>query len=109
MQHDVGFHRAFIALCALYVLIGLAAKAQQPQRPCEITVNIRSGDGSPSDVPANVSLYFFAGGSPINVVQPRAAQVVFRNLAPARYMVEVSAGGYQTVTQAVDFQVAGQI
>jgi tetratricopeptide (TPR) repeat protein len=109
MQHDVGFHRAFIALCALYVLIGVAAKAQQPQRPCEITVNIRSGDGSPSDVPANVSLYFFAGGSPINVVQPRAAQVVFRNLAPARYMVEVSAGGYQTVTQSVDFQVAGQI
>src|SRR5262249_530156 len=85
-----------------------AAHAQQPQLPCEITVNVRSGDGSPLDVASNVSLYFFMGGSALNVVQARAGQVVFRNLSPARYTGEVMAAGYPTATQPVDLQIAGQ-
>ena len=108
LRRDPGFHSAFIAFCVLCVLFGLAANAQQPQRPCEITVHIRAGDGSPSDVTPSVSLYFFAGGSALDVVQPRAGQVTFRNLSPARYSVEVTASGYQTVTQPVDLQIAGQ-
>ena len=108
LRRNAGFQSAVVALYVLGILFGLAANAQQPQRPCEITVHIRSGDGTPSDVTPNVSLYVFAGGSPIDVVQPRAGQVTFRNLTPARYSVEVTASGYQTVTQAVDLQVAGQ-
>jgi tetratricopeptide (TPR) repeat protein len=107
-RRNPDFHPALVALCILCILFGFAANAQQPQRPCEITVTIRSGDGSPTDIAANVSLYYFAGGSALNVVQPRGGQVVFRNLSPARYSVEVTAGGYQTVTQSVDLQVAGQ-
>jgi tetratricopeptide (TPR) repeat protein len=108
LLRNAAFRSGVAAVCVPCVLFGLAASAQQPQRPCEITVHIRSADGSPSDVTPNVSLYFFAGGSALDVVQPRAAQVTFRNLSPARYSVEVTATGYQTVTQPVDLQVAGQ-
>jgi tetratricopeptide (TPR) repeat protein len=103
-----GLYRAVVALWSLCVLLGAPVSAQQPQRPCEITLSIRSVDGSPTEVSANVSLYFFTGGPPINVVQARAGQVVFRNLTPNRYLVEITAGGYQTITQAVDLQIAGQ-
>jgi Tfp pilus assembly protein PilF len=105
-----GLYVGFIVLaCVLGVLSQCAADAQQsPQRPCEITVNIRSADGSPPDVPTNVSLYMFGNGSPINVAQPRAGVVVLGNLVPSRYSVEVTATGYEPFTQAVDLHVAGQ-
>jgi tetratricopeptide (TPR) repeat protein len=108
MRLAARIRRAFLACSTACALIAFPASAQQPTRPCEITVNVRSGDGSPTDVAANVSLYFFVGGTALNVVQGRAGQVVFRNLSPARYTVEVTAPGYQTVSQPVDLQIPGQ-
>jgi tetratricopeptide (TPR) repeat protein len=104
---DPGIGPAFLALWALCVFFGPAANAQQPALPCTVTVSVRAMDGSPSDVQATVSLYSFGIGSPVGIVTPRAGQAIFRGLQPAHYSVEVTAPGYQTVTQPVDLQLAG--
>jgi tetratricopeptide (TPR) repeat protein len=103
-----GFRPIFVVLCTLCFLFGFAANAQLVQRLCTVTVSVRSADGSPSDIQATVSLYYFASGSPLYTATPRAGQVTFRGLAPARYSVEVTAPGYQTVTQPVDLQLGGE-
>ena len=104
---DAGIRPAFLAVWALCVLFGPAANAQQPPLPCTVTVSVRAMDGSPSDIQATVSLYSFGIGSPVGIVTPRAGQAIFRGLQPAHYSVEVTAPGYQTVTQPVDLQLAG--
>jgi tetratricopeptide (TPR) repeat protein len=98
----------FVALCTLCVLFGSAANAQLVQRLCTLTVSVRSADGSPFDIQATVNLYYFASGSALYTATPRAGQVTFRNLPPARYSVEVTAPGYQTATQPVDLQLGGE-
>jgi tetratricopeptide (TPR) repeat protein len=107
-RQDAGFGSPLVALWALCLFFGSAANAQQPQRPCSVTVAVRTIDGSPSEAQPTVNLYYWTSGSPISVATPRAGQVIFPNLSPARYSIEVIAPGYQTVTQAVDLQVAGQ-
>jgi tetratricopeptide (TPR) repeat protein len=102
-----GFRSSIVGLWALSVFFGSAGHAQQPSRPCTVTVTVRATDGSPSDIRATVSLYDFASGSPISIATPRAGQAIFRNLQPSHYSVEVNAPGYQTVTQPVDLQVGG--
>src|SRR5271154_6097383 len=104
---DVAFSPPFLALCALWLFFGLEANAQEPARACTITVSVRDTDGSPSDIRAAVSLYDFGGGSPVDTITPRAGQAIFRNLPPSHYSVEVTATGYQTVTQPVDFPMGG--
>jgi len=105
---DAGFRPALLALCTLWVFFGSAANAQLVQRLCTITVSVRAADGSPSDMQATVNLYYFASGSPLYTATPRSGQVTFRGLAPARYSIEVTAPGYQTVTQPVDLQLGGE-
>jgi tetratricopeptide (TPR) repeat protein len=102
-----GLRRTFLALCVLCVFSGSAVDAQQAQLPCTMTVSVRDTDGSPSDIQATVTLYNFSSGSPLRIASPRAGQVIFTNLQPAHYSVEVTAPGYQTVTQPVDLQLAG--
>ena len=106
-RSNAGFRRIFLALWVLCVFSGSAADAQQAQLPCTLTVSVRNTDGSPSDIQATVSLYNFSSGSPLSIASPRAGQVIFTNLQPAHYSVEVTAPGYQTVTQPVDLQLAG--
>src|ERR1700719_3376903 len=106
-RSNAGFRRIFLALWVVCVFSGSAADAQQAQLPCTMTVSVRNTDGSPSDIQATVSLYNFSSGSPLSIASPRAGQVIFTNLQPAHYSVEVTAPGYQTVTQPVDLQLAG--
>jgi tetratricopeptide (TPR) repeat protein len=106
-RSDAGTRPAFLAVWALCAFFGAAAEAQQPPLPCTVTVSVRAMDGSPSDIQATVSLYSFGSGSPVGIVTPRAGQAIFRGLQPAHYSVEVTAPGYQTVTQTVDLQLAG--
>jgi tetratricopeptide (TPR) repeat protein len=107
-RREAGFHPFFVVLCTLCALFGSAGNAQLVQRLCTVTVRVRSADGSPSDIQATVNLYYFASGSPLYTATPRAGLVTFRNLPPARYSVEVTAPGYQTVTQPVDLQLGGE-
>ena len=107
-RRDAGFRPALLALCTLWVFFGSAANAQLVQRLCTITVSVRAADGSPSDMQATVNLYYFASGSPLYTATPRSGQVTFRGLAPARYSIEVTAPGYQTLTQPVDLQLGGE-
>ena len=106
-RFNAGLRRIFLALWALCVFSGSTAVAQQAQLPCTMTVSVRNPDGSPSDIQATVTLYNFSSGSPLRIATPRAGQVIFTNLQPAHYSVEVTAPGYQTVTQPVDLQLAG--
>jgi tetratricopeptide (TPR) repeat protein len=107
MRSDAGFRPTLLVLCALWFFFGSETNAQEPARPSTITVSVRGSDGSPSDIQAAVSLYDFGNGSPVDVATPRAGLAVFRNLPPSHYSVEVTAPGYQTVTQPVDLPMGG--
>ncbi len=107
-RRDAGSRIARIAVCTLCVLLGSAANAQLVQRLCTVTVSVRAPDGSPFDMQATVNLYYFASGSALYTATARGGQVTFINLAPARYSIEVTAPGYQTITQPIDLQVGGE-
>jgi tetratricopeptide (TPR) repeat protein len=102
------------------LLIGLlSAASRQPlfaQRPgpggaslqnAGLTVNVRYPDGSEFDRGAIVTVYVPDGGV-LETPTMRSGQAEFDGVSPGRYTVEVSAPGYQKLTETVEVPTTGQ-
>jgi Tfp pilus assembly protein PilF len=103
--------RSMLPITALLCLLASPIPAQQAEsqpdtsRPAgfeelgTIRVHVRNASGSPLTVPAQVRLRHRNGNLVLTETARPAAGAIFRNLPPGEYTVEVTAPGYQTVTE----------
>ncbi|MFY9532041.1 MAG: tetratricopeptide repeat protein [Candidatus Acidiferrales bacterium] len=95
--------RCLAVFLACQVSFAVSASAQETKRSdgtnSDLTVHVRAPDGAPLNVPAIVQLFRFDGTPHGRTTAQGITPVVFSNLGPGSYYVEVSAPGFQTTRE----------